>query len=92
MKTITIIGRRWFNRVKGHSYFSVTVYVDGINIGRTPRASGYDGQYQQEAADILKATGYCPDIGANESLWRYCEKRGILLVDECNDVGRKKDL
>jgi hypothetical protein len=91
-KVIHISGRRWFNRAKGHSYYSVTVWTDDGLAGQTNCAHGYDGQYRESAKEILINKGYLKGIDAHTSLWRYCCAHKIRFVDECVDVQRRKDL
>lgn len=97
MKTIHIHGRRWFDRRNGNTYHSVNVWIDGKLVHRTAFTYGYGRQYLWTATEALNRAGFLPGRetygnGNGESLWRYCEKHGITLVDEVDDVQRKKDL
>jgi hypothetical protein len=96
-KSITIIGRRWFDSRYGNTYHSVTIYVDGICVQRIPFSYGYDRMYLQTATEWLDANGYLVgrekrDGTPGEPLWRYCERKKIALVNEVSDVSRRKDL
>lgn len=93
-RTITVIGKRWFERVNGNTYHSVSVYVDGDCIGNVPFTYGYDRHYQQTALELLKKHfEYSNDYQDNHSaLWRAVENAGDFLVDSVSDVQRKKDL
>ena len=97
-KVIHIHGRKWFEKVNGNTYHSVTVWVDGEQVHRTDFEYGYGSQYLWTATVALKNEGFLPGIkghekgGHLESLWRYCERKGIKFVDEVTDVQRKKDL
>jgi len=96
-QSITIIGRRWFERVNGNTYHSVSILVDGKHVHRIEYDYGYGRMYAQNAQKWLDKNGYLPGIehypnGGSESLWRYCEKNGIALFDTVTDVKRKKDL
>lgn len=96
IKSITIIGRRWFEKVNGNTYHSVTVYVDGKLIEEMPFAYGYGTQYLQSAEDILDKKGIVnfqkyPN-GSREPLWRWARENNVRIVDEVIDVARRKDL
>lgn len=59
---LTIIGRRWFDKVNGNTYHSVEIYDDsGKQLARVPFAYGYGDQYQQTALDALVKLGIYPD-------------------------------
>jgi hypothetical protein len=97
IKSIVIVGRRWFERTNGNTYHSVDAYVDGKLAFREPFTYGYGDQYRWTALSGLEKAGYLPGIerypnGGSESLSRYCERHGITLADEVVDVPRKRDL
>jgi hypothetical protein len=97
MKSLAIIGRRWFQKTNGNTYHSVEIVVDGRQVHRINYAYGYDSQYRENAKNWLLENGYLPGMETKpgtpgESLWRYCERSGIALVDTVTDVARKKDL
>ena len=93
--TITILGRRWFERVNGNTYHSVKVYVNGILIDKIDYDYGYGSQYLQNGQELLAKyfdlglKKY--DNGMSESLWHLKDK-GITIIDDVVDVQRKKDL
>ena len=94
-RTITVIGRRWFEKVNGNTYHSVDVYVNGDHVGREPFAYGYGSQYEQTALEILYKAGiYTKDPEAKYSrvLWRTVDDNGDKLISSGTDVARKKDL
>jgi hypothetical protein len=96
-KVITIVGRKWFDRVNGNTYHSVRAYVDGELSFEEPYTYGYGDQYRWTALAGLIENGHFADIerynsGITESLSRYCDKHGIKLIDEVATVSRKKDL
>ena len=35
---------------------------------------------------------FSDNSGGTESLWRYCERKGIKFVSEATDVQRERDL
>jgi hypothetical protein len=97
MKTLTVVGKRWFARTYGNTYHSVEVVVDGQSIGNSGKHYGYGDQYLQTATAMLMDKGLVPDIekyenGGHESLWRYAEKRGINYTYHVSDVARERDL
>lgn len=96
-KSITVIGRRWFNRGPGNTYHSAEIIVNGERVGGIDFAYGYGEMYLQNAADWLEANGYMPDRehhqnGSADPLWHYCREHGIQFVYSVTDVQRKKDL
>lgn len=92
MSSMTLIGRRWFNRGKGSTYHSVEIFVDGKPVHKIDYAYGYGDQWQWEGFNWLEKNGYIPDREENESGWRYCERKDIQFVYTVTDVQRKKDL
>lgn len=96
IRSITLFGRRWFERSGGNTYHTVNIYVDGECVHQTMMQYGYDSQYIETAAEWLDehwALGrehY--DNGGVEPLWSYCRDRGIEYIAEAADVARKADL
>ena len=92
---ITVIGRRWFERVNGNTYHSVAVYVNGDLVEYMPFDYGYGSMYMQNAGDILAKHYDLPlkryEHGGMEGLWRLKDK-GFKIIDSVTDVERKKDL
>jgi len=94
---ITIIGRRWFDRINGNTYFSAVGFVNGVQVVEIPFEYGYGNMYEQRIFEQLVKTGYCPNIeryenGSHESFWQYCNRMGITKYVTHSDVNRKKDL
>jgi hypothetical protein len=99
MKTITILGRRWFERHNGNTYHSAAAYVDGELIGKVGFEYGYGEQWQWTGFRILiekKIAKLRPSEkypqGGHISLWHWCEKRGVKLILDVADVSRRRDL
>jgi len=97
MRTLVLIGRRWFNRTFGNTYHSVEIVVDGKQVHRVDYAYGYGSQWEWTGFDWLDTNGYTPGRqhsanGSRESAWRYCERMGIQYTNTVTDVPRKKDL
>ena len=98
-----VAARRWFDRINGNTYHSVTIYADGGEIAREPFTYGYGDQYQETAAQLLAALPQFqalndlarmsyPSSGANEPLWQWMSRIGTAISIDCVDVNRKKDL
>jgi hypothetical protein len=90
-KTYTIIAKRWFERVNGNTYHSVTIYHDATLLDRVPINYGYGSHYEQTALEMLQKLG----IAGPETtvFWKWKEEYGrdkVLVI--CEDVKRKKDL
>jgi hypothetical protein len=58
MKTLQLIGRRWFDRTYGNTYNSVAIYVDGELVASLPYGYGYADYYLQRAMEWLEKNGY----------------------------------
>lgn len=97
IKSIVIIGRRWFHRGSGNTYHSFTALDDGKEVARENFAYGYGNQYEWNAQCALDRAGLLPglkrfDNGSTESMYTYCERNGIAYHSQVVDVQRKKDL
>jgi hypothetical protein len=76
---ITIIARRWFDRVNGNTYFSAVGLINGIQVVEIPFEYGYGNHYEYRIFVEMQKAGYCPDVeqysyGGCEALFRYCMK------------------
>jgi hypothetical protein len=94
IKSIIILGRRWFDRKNGNTYCASKAYVDGELVAETPYQYGYDDYYVQAAAEELMKQGLLPGIeqydnGLTESLWQYCARVGAKLTRDVADVTEK---
>ena len=92
MNTITVIGRRWFNRGPGNTYHSAQIIVDGKHVDGIHFCYGYGDQYLYSAFAKLRELGLVTDMENTEAPWRWAEDHGILLTYSVSDVPRKKDL
>ena len=96
VKVITIIGREWFDKVNGNSYFSATAYIDNKEGFEVPFQYGYGDQYIWETFDALDKAGLLPDPmqryknGGTEAGWSYCQRLGIKLNCEKFSVLKKE--
>lgn len=96
-KIIHIHGRRWFERTNGNTYHTCDIWVDGDHVQKLGFQYGYGTQYEWNACQWLAENGYLRgyqrhENGSGESLWRWCERNGVKLVNEVSDVQRKRDL
>jgi len=97
VRSITVIGRRWFDKTYGNTYHSASIMVNGECVHKIPFSYGYENQYEWNARMWLAENGFLPGIESRdgapgESLWRYCERLGITYASEVVDVARKRDL
>ncbi len=94
-KSITIIGKRWFDRVNGNTYCAARVYFDGVEVLRVPWTYGYGNYYEQVSKEQLDKKGLVNlkkyDNGMSESFWEYCNRNKITLLSEHSD-GLKRDM
>lgn len=95
---ITILGRRWFDRINGNTYFSSVGLINGNEVAEIPFEYGYGNQYVDSMFNLLFKLGYCPDRETynnnrgTEAFWKYCDRKGITKYVTHSDVNRKKDL
>ncbi len=94
MKTLTIHGRRWGHDGNGNGCHTVTIYVDGRRVHKTPVQYEAGEQYNQTAEDWLRDNEYLPNFGTEwyTTLGTYCDGKKIPFVDVVSDVRRKRDL
>jgi hypothetical protein len=98
MKSLTIIGRRWFQRGPGNTYHTAQIIVDGKTVHKSIKSYGYGDMYVETATQWLEANGYMPDRehhanGSAEPAWRYFrDERGIAYEAQAIDVSRERDL
>lgn len=98
VKSVTILGRRWFQKTYGNTYFSAVALVNGKQVAAIDYDYGYGQMYEQQMADVLEQLGYMPGRehnpnGSAECAWSYFrDKRGVEWHSEAVDVQRKKDL
>lgn len=86
IKNITIIGRRWFDKINGNTYFSSRIYVNNEEVHTIGMTYGYGDQYEYESLNWLKETGYI-----KKDLMRFEVREKYKLVSEVTD-GLKRDL
>ena len=93
-RLIIIDARRWFDRINGNTYHSVTVTVkharkDDVVLTRDYEY-GYGEQYLQTAHELLSKEGYFgPEYWDFRDAMRNDRKKFYVT---CTDVQRKKEL
>lgn len=96
MKSLVVIGRRWFDRAAGNTYHTSQVIVDGVTIEKTERAYGYGDHYIQTAAEVLERHGLVKreryPNGSVQPLWQVLKDSGVAYSFSVSDVSRRKDL
>lgn len=93
-RLIIIDARRWFDRVYGNTYHSVTVTVKHARkddvVLRCGYEYGYGEQYLQTAHELLRQAGY---FGPEYSEFSCCVRNDRKKFHvTCTDVPRKKEL
>ena len=91
MKTLTILGRRWFQKSVGNTYCTATILIDGEKVHKTPQEYGYGDYYRQAAQTWLTENGHLPK-NMTVPLRQACEDANITFHAEAYDVAREKDL
>jgi len=96
IKSISIQGRRWFQRSAGNTYCSASILVNGEPVHELPRQYGYGDYYLQAATEWLDENGYIhPEHykwGGTEPLWQVQDREGFDLYTTVADVSRERDL
>ncbi len=90
IKSITVLGRRWFDKINGNTYCSAEVFFDGELVAEVPFEYGYGTYYLQASVAELKRKKLIK-LREHESFWSYCKRKKIKLIDSVTD-GLKRDL
>lgn len=96
-KSITIIGRKWFQKSYGNTYHTAQIMVNGVTVHKTKRHYGYEDQYVETATEWLEKNSYIPKRerknGGHKTLWRICkDDLNIPFEYYAIAVNRQKDL
>lgn len=92
IKSVTLLIRRWFERVNGNTYFSARIYVDNILIHRIPYEYGYCSHGEYVAREWVIKNFDCFD---KDQRWEWVstwDSFGIKYLTDTVDVQRKGDL
>lgn len=94
VQSITIIGKKWFDKVNGNTYHTAKIMVNGETVGSIPFSYGYDRMYEQNATVWLKENGYIASEKYQDyfPLSVYCRENGIHLESWADYYPRKKDI
>lgn len=95
-ENITIIGRRWFQRSYGNTYFSMEMFNKNELIAKVDYEYGYGDQYRQAAFEILREMG----LYGNEKTephglyedWELLRDDSHKMLIVCHDVNTKREL
>lgn len=93
-KQITLIGRRWHQRLYGNTYHTTEIFIDGVLVHKTPKQYGYGDQYRDSGLEWLIGQRHLPA----RAEWHHrvsrevFEKAGITLACSVSDVRRERDL
>jgi hypothetical protein len=95
--SVTILGRRWFQRGPGNTYNTATIMVNGKTVHHIPYGYGYGQMYEQRAMEWLLDNGFFPGEkpykhGGYRPLWQIAQDRGFHYESSAIDVPRKRDL
>lgn len=80
MKSLVIIGRKWFDKVNGNTYHTSEIIIDGEAVHKTGMQYGYGEQYVQTASQWLKDNNYIISDKDYIPLWQYCRDNDIKLI------------
>lgn len=97
IESITVVGRRWFQKSMGSTYNTVEISINNGSFLKLPFCYGYGNYYIQRAVEFLAEKNVInpeksTNTGSTQPLWRYCKENDIKLHDNVYDVPRKKDL
>lgn len=89
--SITIIGRKWFQKTYGNTYFSSIGLINGKQVVEIKFQYGYGSQYEYETFRKMAKEGFI-DADNKSVPWSYCADNGIAYQAYAIDVQRKKGL
>jgi len=99
MNSITVIGRKWFDKINGNTYHTATILIDGEHKPELdiPFQYGYGDQYLQSAGQLLDEAGLVslerhPVLSCSEGLRSWCDRNNVTLYYQADYLPRKKDL
>jgi len=96
VKTIDINAKQWFDKANGNSYFSAQATINyGTKTAKTfylPHQYGYGDHYRDMAFDKLVELKIIKDVEERERIWRYCDRKKIILRTNKETGCRKRDM
>jgi hypothetical protein len=90
---LELLGRKWFERTNGNTYFSSVALHNGVEVARIDFEYGYGDQWLYEITKAIKTEGFEPR--KDQQPWQYIdslESQGVAVFTNCEQVTRKKDL
>lgn len=91
IKSIQVVGRRWFQKSYGNTYNTVKISVNQGDWIILEEEYGYGDYYIQRAHDYLIKNKII-DCDQMTPLYRYCDDNKIIFMTSVQDVPREKDL
>ena len=91
-KTIQIIGKQWFDKINGNSYFSTRVFFDNILVLLLPFQYGYGDQYIYASFEKIKKEKLIKDVDVSVTLWELCEKNNITYLATLHKNCKKSEV
>ena len=91
-KSITIIGRRWFQKSCGNTYHTVKVYVNNELLEESEKTYGYGDQYKQTGYEILLKHNVFSKFKTQWDIENYMRDNRKSFLISHSDVSREKDL
>lgn len=100
---ITIIGRKWFDKVNGNTYHATKLIIDGKEAGFSGMVYGYGDSWKQTGTELLIKAGYIKnvrgksgcDLGYSALYDFICKsdknRAKIVYIEPCGYV-RQRDL
>lgn len=99
MKTLTILGRRWFQKTYGNTYHTADIFIDGALVHTLSVSYGYGEMYLQNAFEWLEKTGHInpprprsKTHNIPQAPFRWAQEHGVTFTHSVVDVSRRKDL
>lgn len=103
-RSIVIVGRRWFDKKYGNTYFTTQAFIDG-ELWDNPNEGvdyGYGNHYAYHTMMMLEEKGderfiipkreRSKHTNLPEGFHAYSQRTGIKVTFTASDVARKKDL
>lgn len=90
---VEFLGRNWFDRVNGNTYFSAIALHNGNEIARIDFDYGYGDQWLYEITKLVIVNQL--QRGEKQQPWQFIdqlEENGIAVFTNCEKVSRKRDL
>ena len=90
---VEFLGRKWFDKVNGNTYFSAISLHNRKEIARIDFEYGYGDYWLYEITKRAIVDQY--QCGENQQPWQFInqlESNGIAVFTNCEKVTRKRDL